>query len=76
MAETADCIYLIETKRADEIQTTEVQAKAQAALKYCSYATEFTAEHGGKLWKYALIPHDQVTKTSSFKGVVSNNTLK
>lgn len=76
VAETADCIYLIETKRADEIQTTEVQAKAQAALKYCSYATEFTAENGGKPWKYALIPHDQVTKTSSFKGVVSNNTLK
>lgn len=76
VAETADCIYLIETKRADEIPTTEVQAKAQAALKYCNYATEFTAENNGKPWKYALIPHDIVTKTSSFKGVVSPNIYK
>jgi type III restriction enzyme len=76
VVETADCIYLIETKRADEIQSPDVQAKAQAALKYCNYAIEFTAEHGGKAWKYALIPHDQVSKTSSFKGVVSNNIYK
>lgn len=76
VAETADCIYLIETKRADEIPTAEVQAKAQAALKYCNYATEFTAENNGKPWKYALIPHDIVTKTSSFKGVVSPNIYK
>jgi type III restriction enzyme len=76
VVETADCIYLIETKRADELPSNEVQAKAQAALKYCNYATEYTAEHGGKPWKYVLIPHDQVTKTSSFKGVVSNNIYK
>lgn len=76
VVETADCIYLIETKRADEIPSNEVQAKAQAALKYCNYATEYTAEQGGKPWKYALIPHDQVSKTNSFKGVVSNNIYK
>lgn len=76
VVETADCIYLIETKRADEIPSNEVQSKAQAALKYCNYATEYTAEHGGKQWKYVLIPHDQVSKTNSFKGVVSNNIYK
>ena len=76
VVETADCIYLIETKRADEIPSNEVRAKAQAALKYCNYATEYTAEFGGKQWKYVLIPHDQVSKTNSFKGVVSNNIYK
>lgn len=76
VVETADCIYLIETKRADEIPSNEVQEKAQAALKYCNYATEFTSENGGKHWKYVLIPHDQVNKTNSFKGVVSNNIYK
>lgn len=76
VVETADCIYLIETKAANAVDTTEIQAKAQAALKYCKYATEFTSEHGGKPWKYALIPHDQVTKTSSFKGVVTPNIFK
>lgn len=75
VVETKDCIYLIETKRADGVILTEVQAKAQAAIKYCNYATEYTAEHGGKPWKYVLIPHDQVTKISSFRGVVSPNIL-
>ena len=76
VVETASCIYLSETKAANEINDTDVQAKAQAALKYCKYATEYTAENGGKQWKYVLIPHDQVTKTNSFKGVVSPNIYK
>ena len=76
VAETADCIYLIETKAANEINDPDVQAKAQAALKYCKYATEYTVEHGGKPWKYILIPHDHVTNTSSFRGVVSPNIFK
>ena len=76
VAETEDCIYLIEPKAANEVNSPDVQAKAQAALKYCKYATEYTAEYGGKQWKYVLIPHDQVTKTSSFKGVVSPNIMK
>jgi type III restriction enzyme len=73
VVETFDCIYLIETKRSDEIPSNEVQAKAQAAVKYCNYATDYTSEFGGKPWKYVLIPHDQVSKTSSFKGVISPN---
>ena len=64
---------MIETKAANAVDATEIQAKAQAAIKYCKYATEYTAEHGGKPWKYALIPHDQVSKNSSFKGLVLNN---
>lgn len=76
VVETVDVIYLIETKRADEVQSNEVQAKAKAALTYCNYATEYTAVHGGKPWKYVLIPHDQVTKTNSFKGVIANNIFK
>lgn len=76
VVETADCIYLLEPKASNEVASEDVQAKAQAALKYCNYATEYTAEYGGKPWKYVLIPHDQVTKTSSFKGVVSPNIFK
>ena len=76
VVETADCIYLLEPKASNEVNSDDVQSKAQAALKYCNYATEYTAEYGGKPWKYALIPHDQVTKTSSFKGVVSPNIFK
>jgi type III restriction enzyme len=76
VAETADCIYIIEAKAANEVNDENVQAKAKAAIKYCKYATDYTAEFGGKSWKYALVPHDQVSKTSSFKGVVSVNLKK
>lgn len=76
IAETEDCIYMIETKAANAVDVAEIQAKAQAAVKYCNYATEYTAEHGGKPWKYVLIPHDKVAKNSSFKGIVSPNIVK
>lgn len=75
IAETEDCIYMIETKAANEINDPEVQEKAKSAIKYCNYATEFTAENGGKPWKYALIPHDKVGKNSSFKGLVVSNLI-
>ena len=37
-------------------------------------ATAFTATHGGKPWKYLLIPHDEVSPTSSFDYFVSRFT--
>ncbi len=76
IAETADSIYMLEPKAEKEMEQKDVQEKAAAALKYCKYASEYTAEHGGKKWKYVLIPHTQVTKTSSFKGVVLPNIIK
>jgi type III restriction enzyme len=76
VAETAEFIYMIETKAADDIKTEEVQAKKIAALKYCEYANEFIKEQGGKQWKYAIIPHDKMAKNSSFKGIVSPNIMK
>lgn len=73
IVETDKCIYMIETKAANEVNTPEVLEKTKAAVKYCNYATEFTKENKGKQWKYVLIPHDKVTKNSSFQGVVSVN---
>jgi len=75
VAETSEYIYMIETKAIDDIKTEEVQQKKNAALKYCEYANEFINEHGGKQWKYVLIPHNQVVKTCSFKGLVLPNVL-
>lgn len=75
IAETAECIYMIEVKAANEMQDPEVQAKAAAAIKYSNYATEYTAENGGKGWKYVLIPHDKVAKNSSFKKSIISNLM-
>ena len=72
VAETADTIYLIETKKEGDMDTAEVQEKSQSAIAYCRHATEFTTQNGGKPWKYILIPHDVVKMNMGFDTLVKN----
>ena len=54
----------------------DIREKAQAALNYSKYATGYAAEQEDMQCKYVQIPHDQVSKTSSLRGVVSPNIYK
>jgi type III restriction enzyme len=76
VVETADRIYMIETKAANAVDATEIQAKAQAAIEYCRYASNYARKHGGKPWVYVLIPHDRIAKNSSFRALVSENAVE
>ena len=71
IVETEDCIYMIETKAANEVTNEEVQMKKQAAEEYCRHASEYTAENNGKPWKYILLAHDKVERTSSFDYLIA-----
>jgi len=53
-----------------DIESVNVQEKAQAALEYCKHATDFTIPNGGKPWKYVLIPHNAVMVNMSFETLV------
>jgi len=64
---------MIEVKAANEVQSADVIEKAKGAIKYCRHASEYTAENGGKKWMYAIIPHDKISKNSSFSGLVIPN---
>ena len=66
VVETADTIYMVETKKEGAMEDSDVQEKTQAALQYCKYASEFTTQNGGKPWKYILIPHNMVQVNMSF----------
>ena len=66
VAETADAIFIVETKKEGDIEDSDVQEKTQAALQYCKYATGFTTKNSGKPWKYILIPHNAVQANMSF----------
>lgn len=66
VVETDDAIYMVETKASDQLNVAEVIDKKKAALQYCKSASKFTSANGGKPWKYLLIPHDEVSQTSSF----------
>ncbi|MEK6590644.1 MAG: restriction endonuclease subunit R, partial [Nitrospinota bacterium] len=67
VVETVDMIYMIETKKEGDIETSDVQEKTQTALEYCKNATDFTTQNGGKPWKYVLIPHNVVQANMSFE---------
>ncbi|HPR58870.1 MAG TPA: DEAD/DEAH box helicase family protein [Bacteroidales bacterium] len=71
IVETADTIYMLETKMSSQVDAADVQAKKLAAEKYCTHATNYTTQHGGKPWKYGIIPHTAVSRTSSFGFLVS-----
>ena len=73
IVETADVIYMVETKAAANVSTEEVQQKKAAAEEYCRHASEFTAENGGKPWRYILLPHDTVDRTASFEYLIATH---
>lgn len=69
VAETTDCIYMCETKARGDIELAEVQAKKEAALKWCGHATDHAKSYNGKPWKYMLVPHDIVAENMTLKGL-------
>jgi type III restriction enzyme len=71
VAETADCIYILEAKARNDMYDAEVQAKKDAAVQWCPHATSHAISHGGKPWQYLLIPHDVITENMTIAGLVS-----
>ena len=53
---------MLEANAQDEMDGLQVLAKANAAVKWCMYASEYLQTHGGKEWHYLLVPHDEVTE--------------
>ncbi|MBS1750818.1 MAG: DEAD/DEAH box helicase family protein [Bacteroidetes bacterium] len=71
VVETEDTIYIVEPKSSANLKDADVLAKKAAAEKYCKYATEYNLKHGGKTWKYLLVPHNEISRTVSFRYLVS-----
>jgi type III restriction enzyme len=53
--------------RRDEMNDSEVEAKAAAAAKWCGHATFHEQKSGGKPWRYILIPDDEITSLASLQ---------
>jgi len=67
-----NAIYLVETKKEGDIDSSDVQDKARAADQYCTHATEFTTRNSGKHWKYVLTPHNAVMGNMSVEYLMKN----
>jgi type III restriction enzyme len=76
VAETTDCIYMLEPKAKNEMATPEVLAKKEAAVLWCARATTHALSNGGKPWKYVLIPHDMVAENMTLAGLASQFAVK
>lgn len=71
VAETVECIYMLEAKARSDMLDAEVQAKQDAAVQWCSHATPHAVSNGGKPWQYLLIPHDVLTENMTIVGLAS-----
>ena len=69
--ETEDCCYLVEVKRRSELNNPQVLAKMERGVQYCKLASDYCSKKGYKIWKYLLIPHDEITETTSFNKFVT-----
>lgn len=65
LVETADKKYMVEVKASNEVESTEVQAKAREGIKWCKYAS--TADPDHKTWEYRLITDDNIHLGNSCK---------
>ena len=74
VAETTDGIFMLESKARSNMSDPDVLAKRDAAVTWCTRATEYAASHGGKPWQYALIPHDIIKENMTISGLVSLET--
>lgn len=51
------------------MQSAEVQAKRDVALKWCKQASDYATGYGGKPWQYVLIPHDATSENMTLSGL-------
>ena len=66
--ETDKTVLMVETKAKNEMGDEVVLAKAEVAARWCENASDYLLQHGGKRWKYLLVPHDEVKE----QNVLSN----
>jgi type III restriction enzyme len=69
VAEADGAVYMLEPKAANEMNDPVVLAKKEVAVAWCKNASEHAKEHGGKPWRYVLIPHTAVTDNMTLKGL-------
>ena len=71
VVETATEKFLVEIKDPDEVDSAEVQAKKRAAVMWCAHASAHAAQHGGKAWRYLLVPDAALNSLATLSGLVA-----
>ena len=61
---------MLEPKASNQLDDPIVLAKKESAVEWCRNASEHAASHGGKPWRYLLIPHDKIAENITLDGLV------
>ena len=54
----------------------DYQSWKDEAKESCKYVTEYNSQHGGKPWKFVLLPHYSVERSISFMYVIHLGRIK
>ena len=63
---------LVEVKDHKEVDDVIVQAKKDAAVKWCHYANDAAGPAGGKPWRYLLIPDTAINSSLELKQALAD----
>ena len=76
VVETKTAKLICEVKATKDMETQDVENKANAAVKWCEHATIHEKQVAGKPWAYLLIPHDAVNEAKTIQGLAATFTRK
>lgn len=76
VVETHTHKLLCEVKRHCDLTDPTVIEKANAATHWCALASQHAKTHAGKEWKYILIPHDEISITTTLSALTSRYMLQ
>jgi type III restriction enzyme len=71
VAETDAAIYMLEPKMRKELDDPVVLAKKVVAERWSTNASAHALSHGGKPWRYLLIPHDVIAENMTLSGLAA-----
>lgn len=76
VAETSECIYMLEPKARNQLNAPDVESKKMAAVRWCRNASDHAKTYGGKPWVYLLIPHDMISENITLAGLARTHALQ
>ena len=62
---------MLEPKASNQMEDPVVLAKKEAAVKWCNHASDHAQNHGGKPWKYVLIPHNEIATNMTLEALAN-----
>ena len=71
VAETGDTLFMLEPKASNQMDDPVVLAKQESALQWCANASNHAMTHGGKPWRYLLIPHDAIAENHTLASLAA-----